>query len=284
MRLRNLLFAPGDDARKRDKALAGPADAVVLDLEDAVGPDRKDAARAEVAALLHGRARREVVVRVNGRTTPWYLADLAAVVPGAPAAVMLPKCTGMADMVALDHHLEALEVAAGLPPGGIGVLALVTETAASLTGLDYRGAPPRLRALCFGAEDLSSDLGILPRDETGSYAAPVRQARAATLLAAAAAGLPALDTPFPDPRNPAGLQREAAAAARDGFAGKLCIHPGQLAAVAAAFTPDAGRVAWARQVVAGFDARPDAGVISLDGQMVERMHLRLARRVLDAVA
>jgi citrate lyase subunit beta/citryl-CoA lyase len=284
MRLRNLLFAPGDSARKRDKALAGPADAVVLDLEDAVGPDSKDAARAEVAALLPGRARREVVVRVNGRTTPWYLADLAAVVPGAPAAVMLPKCTGMADIVALDHHLEALEASAGLPRGGIGVLALVTETAASLHGLDYRGAPSRLLALCFGAEDLSADLGIPPRDGAGAYAAPVRQARAAMLLAAGAAGLPALDTPFPDPRDPAGLQREASAAARDGFAGKLCIHPDQLVPVAAAFTPDSERVAWARRVLAGFAAQQDAGVISLDGQMLERMHLRLAHRVLDAAS
>ena len=282
MRLRNLLFAPGDSVRKRDKALAGPADAVVLDLEDTVGPDSKDAARAEVAALLSGRARREVVVRVNGRTTPWYLADLAAVVPGAPAAVMLPKCTGMADILALDHHLEALECAAGLPPGGIGVLALVTETAASLHGLDYRNAPPRLLGLCFGAEDLSADLGISPRDATGTYAAPVRQARAAMLLAAGAAGLPALDTPFPDPRDPAGLLSEAAAAARDGFAGKLCIHPDQLGPVATAFTPDEQRTAWERQVAMGFAAQPEAGVISLDGQMLERMHLRLAHRILNA--
>jgi citrate lyase subunit beta/citryl-CoA lyase len=223
-----------------------------------------------------------VVVRVNGRTTPWYLADLVAVVPGAPAAVMLPKCTDMADILALDHHLEALECAAGLPPGGIGVLALVTETATSLHGLDYRGAPPRLLALCFGAEDLSADLGIAPRDEAGAYAAPVRQARAATLLAAGAAGLLALDTPFPDPRDPVGLLREAAAAARDGFAGKLCIHPDQLAPAAEAFTPDAAHVAWARGVAAGFAAQPEAGVISLDGQMMERMHLRLAHRILGA--
>jgi citrate lyase subunit beta/citryl-CoA lyase len=282
MRLRNLLFAPGDSTRKRDKALASAADAVVLDLEDAVGPDSKDAARAQVAALLPSRARREVVVRVNGRTTPWYLRDLAAVVPGAPLAVMLPKCTGMADILALDHHLEALEVAAGLAVGQVGVLALVTETAASLHGLDYRAPPPRLKALCFGAEDLSSDLGVVARDAEGRYAAPVRQARAAMLLAAGAAGLPAIDTPFPDPRQPEALAREALEAARDGFAGKLCIHPAQVAPVAAAFTPDAARLDWAHQVVAAFAAQPDAGVISLDGQMVEGLHLRLARRILEA--
>jgi citrate lyase subunit beta/citryl-CoA lyase len=282
MRLRNLLFAPGDSARKRDKALASAADAVVLDLEDSVGPDSKDAAREQVAALLPGRARREVVVRVNARATPWYLRDLAAVMPGGPLAVMLPKCTGMADILALDHHLEALETAAGLEVGQTGILALVTETAASLHGLDYRGAPPRLTALCFGAEDLSSDLGVAARDAAGRYAAPVRQARAALLLAAGAAGLPALDTPFPDPRQPEALVREAAEAARDGFAGKLCIHPDQLMPVVRAFTPDAARLDWARRVEAAFAARPDAGVISLDGQMVEGLHLRLARRILDA--
>ncbi|MBC9177042.1 HpcH/HpaI aldolase/citrate lyase family protein [Pseudoroseomonas ludipueritiae] len=282
MRLRNLLFAPGDSARKRDKALASAADAVVLDLEDAVGPDSKDEAREQIAALLPGRARREVVVRVNARTTPWYLRDLAAVVPGAPMAVMLPKCTGMADILALDHHLEALETAAGLEAGQIGVLALVTETAASLHGLDYRNAPPRLKALCFGAEDLSSDLGVVARDDEGRYAAPVRQARAAMLLAAGAAGLPAIDTPFPDPRRPEALAREAAEAARDGFAGKLCIHPDQIGPVAAAFTPDAARLDWAAKVVAAFTAQPEAGVISLEGQMVEGLHLRLARRILDA--
>jgi citrate lyase subunit beta/citryl-CoA lyase len=282
MRLRNLLFAPGDSERKRDKALDSAADAVVLDLEDAVGPQNKDVARQQVAALLPGRARREVVVRVNARTTPWYLRDLAAVVPGAPLAVMLPKCTGLQDIWALDHHLEALETAAGLEAGQIGVLALVTETAASLHGLDYRGAPPRLWALCFGAEDLSSDLGIAARDAAGAYAEPVRQARAAMLLAAGAAGLPALDTPFPDPRQPEALVREAAEAARDGFAGKLCIHPAQIDPVAGAFTPDAKRLEWAHKVVAAFEANPGAGVISLEGQMVELLHLRLARRMIDA--
>ncbi|MFC3125593.1 HpcH/HpaI aldolase/citrate lyase family protein [Pseudoroseomonas globiformis] len=280
MKLRNLLFAPGDSQRKRDKALASDADAVVLDLEDAVGPEKKDAARAELAALLPGRERREVVVRVNARGTDWYLRDLASIVPGAPMAVMLPKCTGAGDIAALDHHLEALEVAAGLEPGRIGVLALVTETAASLHGLDYRGAPARLRGLCFGAEDLSSDLGIPARDASGRYPAPVHQARAALLLAAAAAGLPALDTPFPDPRNAEGLALEAAAAAADGFSGKLCIHPAQIGPVAQAFTPDAARLDWARKVEAAFRAAPEAGVISLDGRMIERLHLRLAQRLL----
>jgi citrate lyase subunit beta / citryl-CoA lyase len=287
VKLRSLLFAPGDSPRKAEKALGGSgADGVILDLEDSVAPDAKAAAREAVAALL-GRwvTHPNVVVRVNPPATPWYLEDLAAIVPSGPAAVMLPKCSGPGDLVALDHHIEALEAASRLPWGGIGVLALVTETAASLHAMDYRGAP-RLRALCFGAEDLSADLGIAPRcplgDASGAYAAPVAAARAAMLLSAAAASVPALDTPWPDPRDPDGLAREARQAARDGFAGKLCIHPAQVGPVNAAFTPSPEQVAWARRVRDGFAARPGAGVFALDGKMVDTPHLKLADRILSS--
>ena len=279
MRLRSLLFAPGDSARKVNKALTSDADGVILDLEDSVAPGEKDAARAAVATVLPS-PRPGVIVRVNPRGTPWYLADLAACVPGRPAAVMLPKCAGPADLLALDHHLEVLEQAGGLPVGGVGVLALVTETARSLASMDYTGRPQRLLALCFGAEDLSADLGVAPRTPTNAYAAPVAAARAATLLAAAGAGVPALDTPWPDPRAPAGLAAAADAAAADGFAGKLCIHPGQVAVVNAAFTPSADRVLWAERVCAAFAADPAAGVLAMDGKMIDRPHLKLAERIL----
>ncbi len=280
-KLRNLLFAPGDSARKAEKALASAADGVILDLEDSVAPGQKEAARQMVAAMLPGLDRPGVVVRVNPLGTPHYLADLAAVVPGRPDAVLLPKCTGRDDLLALDHHLEALEAAAGLAPNSVGVIALVTETAASTLSMDYRGAPVRLQALCFGAEDLSADLGIEPR-AGGVFTAPVAAARAGTVVAAAAAGVPALDTPWPDPRDPAGLAVEAEAAARDGFAGKLCIHPDQLEPVARAFTPAPERVRWAERVRAGFAERADAGVFLLDGKMIDRPHLKLAERILLA--
>lgn len=281
LKLRALLFAPGDSARKAEKALASTADGVILDLEDSVAPGAKDAARAAVAALLPGLSRPGVIVRINPRGTPEYLPDLAAVVPGRPAAILLPKCTGLHDAVALDHHLEALEAASGQAPGSIAVLALVTETAQSLADMDYRGAPARLRALCFGAEDLSADLGVGVRPG-GAYTAGVAAARQMTLLAAAAAGLPAIDTPWPDPRDPEGLLREAAAAAQDGFAGKLCIHPDQVAPVAAAFTPGEAQLRWAEQVRDGFASRPGAGVFVLDGKMIDRPHLKLAERLLAA--
>jgi citrate lyase subunit beta / citryl-CoA lyase len=203
-------------------------------------------------------------------------------VPGRPAAILLPKCIGPEDLRAIDHHLEALETAFALPVGGIGVLALVTETAASLRCLDYGGITPRLRALLFGAEDLAADLGISPRDTDGIYTAPIAAARSALLVAAAQAGIPAIDTPWPNPRDPAGLQTEIAAAVRDGFVGKLCIHPDQVAPAAAAFTPPPERVRWALAVRDLFAANPNAGVMSLDGRMVDRPHLKLAERILAA--
>lgn len=281
MKIRSLLFAPGDSERKMAKALESGADGVILDLEDSVAPAAKPVGRGLVAAMLDGRT--DVVVRVNPRGTEWYLADLAAVVPGRPAAVMLPKCAGVGDLVALDHHLEALEVAAGLPVGGILALPIVSETAASVFGLGGYAGAPRLLAVCFGAEDISADLGIAPRGAGMSYPAPVAAARAAVLLAAGAAGVPAIDTPWPDPRDPEGLGREAAAAAADGFAGKLCIHPGQIAAVNAAFTPDEARIAWARRVERAFAENPQAGVFALEGKMIDRPHLKLARRILAAI-
>jgi citrate lyase subunit beta/citryl-CoA lyase len=282
MRLRTALFAPGDSARKAEKAIASAADAVILDLEDSVSAPGKPAAREASAGVLRAAKGRSMIVRVNPRGTEWYLADLAAVVPAAPAAVMLPKCTGPADLVVLDHHLSALEVSAGLPIGGIGVVAIVTETAASLFTLGAYAGAPRLLAMCFGAEDLAADLGVAPRLPDGSFPAATTAARAAVLAGAAAAGVLAIDTPWPDPRDPAGLAREAKAAAGDGFAGKLLIHPDQIEPVRAAFAPSAEQHRWAERVRDAFAHNPDAGVFTLDGKMIDRPHLRLAERILAA--
>ena len=278
MRLRSLLFAPGDSERKIARALASGADGVILDLEDSVSPGAKAGARALVARLAPPGA----VIRVNPRGTPWYLDDLAAVVATRPAAIMLPKCGGAADLVALDHHVEALEAAAGLPVGGILALPIVTESASAVAGLPTYPRAPRVLALCFGAEDLSADLGISPRRPDMTYPAPVAAARAAVLIAAAAAGVPAIDTPWPDPRDDPGLRAEAALAASDGFAGKLCIHPGQIAAANEIFTPAPAQIEWARRVLDAFAAHPEAGVLAMDGKMLDRPHLRLAARIVAA--
>lgn len=283
MRLRSPLFTPGDSEHKITKALASAADAVILDLEDAVAPTGKDAARRLVAALLPGLQRSGVIVRVNPEATPWHLADLAAVAPHHPAAILLPKCDAPEALVRLDVRLEALEVASGLEPRCIGVLALVTETATAVQALSrYAPGLPRLIALSFGAEDLSADLGIRPRSAPGAYAAPVATARALTLIAASAAGVAAIDTPFPDPRDPAGFAAEAAAAASDGFSGKYLIHPNQILPAHEAFTPSPERVRWAEAVAALFAAHPDAGVLALNGAMIDRPHLKLAHRILAA--
>jgi citrate lyase subunit beta/citryl-CoA lyase len=282
MKLRSPLFAPGDSARKMEKALTGPSDAVILDLEDSVAAPAKPQARTLVADILGSTSRPGKIVRINPPGTPWYLADLAAIVPARPDVIMLPKCTCAADLLALDHHLEVLEVAHGIAPGSIRVLPIATETTASVLALPSMLNSKRLIAVAFGAEDLSADLGISPRRADLTYPAAIAAARAQVLLAAAAAGIPAIDTPFPDPRNPDGLMREAAEAALDGFAGKLCIHPDQVGAVNAAFTPSPELRAWAERVVAGFAANPSAGVFLLDGKMIDRPHLRLAERLLAA--
>ncbi len=280
MRLRNPLFAPADSERKMAKALAGPADAVILDLEDSVAEARKAEARQALRAMLPGVGRAGVIVRVNPAGSAHHLADLAAVVPGAPDAIMLPKCAGGAELAVLYRQLGALEAAAGLAEGGIKVLPIATETAAAVLALGTLVGAKRLVGLCFGAEDLAADLATSPRLPGGAYPAATVTARGLLLLAAAACGVPALDTPWPDPRDPEGLRREALAAAADGFAGKLCIHPDQVAPVAEVFTPDAARLDWARRVVAGFAANPGAGVFALDGKMIDRPHLRLAERLL----
>jgi citrate lyase subunit beta / citryl-CoA lyase len=283
MRLRSPLFAPGDSERKMQKAIASAADAVILDLEDSVAAQSKPLARAMVPDVVRAHPGRDLIVRVNPRGTEWYLADLAAAVPARPTAVMLPKCSGPEDLGTLDHHLEALETASGIPVGSIGVVAIVTETAASVFTLGaYAGVAVRLCAICFGAEDLSADLGISPRHADGSYPAPVILARAQVLVAAGAIGVPAIDTPWPDPKDPDGLRREAEAAAADGFAGKILIHPAQIDIANAAFTPSAERVRWAERVDEAFAANPDAGVFALDGKMIDRPHYKLAKRILAA--
>jgi citrate lyase subunit beta/citryl-CoA lyase len=276
--LRHLLFAPADSERKMTRAAASDAYMVIFDLEDSVAPERKAEARQLVAAALTARGTRRVAVRINAADTPEHLPDLSAVVPGAPDCIMLPKCGGPAETLILGHQLAALECAAGVPVGSIGILPLVTETAAALATLDYRDASARLVALAFAGEDLASDLGVEARTD-GGLNPLLAAARTRVAIAAAAAGLPAIDTPFPDPRDAQRLAREAAEAARLGFAGKLCIHPDQIAPVTLAFTPSRERLAWAEAVVVALDQDDSPGVALVMGRMADKAHLRLARRV-----
>jgi citrate lyase subunit beta/citryl-CoA lyase len=285
--MRSWLFVPGDSERKLARAGASGADALILDLEDSVAPPNLPAARAQVAAYLraHGGAPRpRLWVRINALGTPEALADLAAVVAAGPAGIVLPKADGAADLARLGHYISALEVAAGLAEGGIRVAVVATETPAALFALGgYAPAAPRLAALTWGAEDLAAALGAASnRLPDGEYEFTYQLARSLCLAAAAAAGVDAVDTVFTDFRDAAGLDREARAARRAGFGGKLAIHPDQVPVINAAFTPDAAERAHAERIVAAFAANPGLGAIGIDGKMIDLPHLKQARRLLAA--
>ncbi len=281
--MRSLLFVPGDDERKIAKGLASAADALILDLEDSVAQQRKPVARELCAATLAAGARMKLFVRINALDTPAALLDLAAVVKARPFGIMLPKCRGGDDVRLVSHYLTALEAREGLPPGDIRILPIVTETGGSLFGLgSYDNPPiPRLCGMLWGGEDLAADLGaITNRDEDGRYAAPYLLARSLCLFAAAAASVVAVDAVYTNFRDPAGLRKEAVEALRSGFSAKAAIHPDQIAVINEAFTPLVADVEAARRVIAAFDATPGAGVVAVDGKMLDRPHYRTAQRVL----
>lgn len=283
---RSWLFAPGDSPRKMAKAADGPADVAVLDLEDAVAPEAKPAARAEVAAFLAARPpaeRRRLWVRINPLDGPDALADLAAIVPAGPGGVMLPKARGRHDVEVLDHYLSALEVAAGAERGGTRVIALVTETAQGMfTTGSYAGAP-RLVAMTWGAEDLADAVGASDnRGPDGGYGFTYELARSLCLLGAATAGVLPVETIQGDYRDLDGLRARAAKVRRDGYRGMLAIHPAQVEVINAAFTPTAAELAAAREIVDLFAAHPGAGTIGHNGAMLDRPHLARARAVLAA--
>jgi citrate lyase subunit beta/citryl-CoA lyase len=284
--MRSLLFVPGDDEKKLGKALASGADGIILDLEDSVAAERKSAARGATRAfLVQNREHRgpKRFVRVNPLASGLALADLAAIVGARPDGIVLPKAAGADEIRALDHYLAALEVREDAPAGAIAILPIAPETAAAMFSFaSYAGASARLCGIMWGCEDLAADVGALAnRGPDGAHLEPFRLARSLCLFGAAAAGVIAIDTVFTDFRDDAGLEREARAAALCGFAAKAAIHPGQIATINAAFTPDDAAVAWARQVIAAFDDKPDAGVVGIDGKMIDRPHLRTAQRILD---
>jgi len=284
--VRSLLFVPGDSEKKLAKAQASGADVLIADLEDSVAAERKPAAREITRAFLAasaGAVRR--FVRVNPLGSGLILADLAAVVGARPDGIVLPKAEGGEDIARLGHYLAALEAREGLPEGAIAILPIATETAGAIFALaSYAGSSPRLCGVTWGCEDLAAAVGAADnRGADGAYLPPFELARSLCLFAAAAAGVAAVDTVFTDFRDEAGLEREARAAERCGFTAKMAIHPAQVGAINRAFTPDAAAVAWARKVVAAFAANPTAGVIGLDGKMLDRPHLRAAERVLARV-
>jgi citrate lyase subunit beta/citryl-CoA lyase len=284
--MRSLLFVPADSGAKLGKAIASGADAVIVDLEDSISPERKDVARAAALEFLQAhRARKErprLLVRINGLDTGMTDADLDAVVAGAPDAVLFPKAEGGASLVHLDAKLTAREAVAGLPEGAIKVLAQNVESAAGLfMAGTFGGVSARLIGMTWGPEDLSAELGAeANREADGSLTEPYRIARAVCLFGAAAAKVPAIETIHVDFRNLDALRRDTELARRDGFTGRLAIHPAQVPVINEVFTPSPAQIEKAKAVVAAFAAHPGAGAVGIDGKMYDRPHLARAQRLL----
>src|SRR5262245_53079659 len=284
--MRSFLFVPADGGKKLDKAMASGADAVIVDLEDSIAPEGKAGARELAAAFVKEvaaqAARPRLLVRVNGLTTGLIDDDLDAVVAARPDAIMLPKVEGGAAVIHADAKLAAREAIAGLPDGHVKIVAIATETAQALfLAGTYRGASERLAGLTWGAEDLSAELGAeANRDADGRFLDPYRLARVLCLAGAANAEIPPIDTVYVDFRNDAGLRRECEEARRDGFTGKMAIHPAQVAAINEVFTPTAEAVKRAEAVIAAFTENPGAGTVGIGGTMYDRPHLERARQLL----
>jgi len=277
MKLRSMLFVPGDQPERMAKALGLGADALILDLEDAVAPLAKARARIEVAAFLRANPGANLWVRVNPLDGAENERDLDAVAGAGPRGIVLPKAEGGASVAELDRRLTARGNA------DAAIMAIATETPAAMFGLGSYKGTARLTALTWGAEDLPAAIGAATsREEDGRFTPPYELARSLTLFGASAAGVAPIETVYPAFRDLEGCAVYAARARRDGFVGMMAIHPAQVSIINAAFTPSAAELAYARAVIAAFDADPGAGALSLDGRMIDRPHLVQARRILAA--
>lgn len=279
MRMRSLLFVPGDRPDRMEKALRSGADALILDLEDAVAPASKPEARRHVAAFLDANSHSRLWVRINPLDGDEAERDLAAILPSHPDGIVLPKAEGGASVAELTRRLTERGNATAQ------ILAIATETPAAMFQLGTYGGAKRLAGLTWGAEDLPAAIGAATsREPDGRYTPPYELARSLCLFGAAAAGVAPIETVYPAFRDLDGLAAYAARARRDGFTGMMAIHPDQVAVINAAFTPSEAEVAHARAVVAAFAAQPGAGALSLDGKMIDRPHLLQAQRTIAAAA
>ncbi len=277
MRLRSLLFVPGDQPERMEKALGAGADVLILDLEDAVTPDRKKEARACVANFLSHQPRPvPLLVRINPLSSGMADADLAAIIAGKPDGIVLPKAEGGRSLTDLDQRLKTLGDTHAV------ILPIATETPAAIFALgSYGDVTPRLCGMTWGAEDLPAAIGAATsREEDGRYTPPYETARSLLLFGAHAAGVPAIETIYPAFRDLDGLEAYAARGRRDGFSGMMAIHPVQVEVINSAFTPSKAEIEWARRIIELFDRNPGIGALSLDGKMVDAPHLKQAKRLL----
>lgn len=280
---RSLLFTPGNDERKLQKALQSGGDLLLIDLEDSVAPDAKQSARATAAAFIASLAgqtdRPRLYVRVNDLRSGLVAADLASVMPSMPDGIMLPKANSGDDVQTLARMMDEAGVVAAKDAG---IIVIATETPLALLQLHgFVGAEPRLRGMTWGAEDLGTAIGVsATREPSGELTGPFALARNLCLFAAHAAGVQAIDSIYADFRDEAGLEREARQAARDGFTGKMAIHPAQVPVINAAFAPTPEQIADATAIVEAFQRQPEAGTIGLNGRMIDRPHLVRAKALL----
>ena len=283
--LRSLLFVPGDSEKKLAKSISTSADALILDLEDSVSPDRTAIARSMVAEFLnaHSNRKQQLWVRINPLQTPLALHDLVAVMAGKPDGIMLPKPLNAKDAQQLDHCLSALEVREGLALGSTRIIPVATEVAGALFDLhSYAGATPRLQGLTWGAEDLATAVGATSnRDASGEFTFTYKLARSLCLLASAHAEVQAIDTLSVDFKDMKALAADVQNARREGFSGKLAIHPDQVEVINQGFTPSANDISHAQRIVDAFAQAQGAGAVQLDGKMVDKPHLTQALRLLQ---
>lgn len=287
--MRSYLFVPGDSPRKLEKSLASGADALIVDLEDSVAPAGKDEARriatGFLAEALQATSRPKIFVRVNDLSTGLTIQDLDAIMAAGPDGIVLPKAIGGKDVSHLAAIIAVREAEFGLPDGTTAIMAIGTETARSIFELGtFRGASHRLVGIAWGGEDLSADLGAeTNRGPDGHYTDPYRLARSLTLMGAAAAEVDAVDTVYTSFNDIDGLRAECLAARREGFSAKMAIHPAQVPVINDAFAPSDREIARAKAIVAAFTENPSAGVVAIDGEMVDMPHLKRAERLLKRV-
>ena len=286
MRLRSLLFVPGDSEKKFARAIQTAADVLILDLEDAVAPSMKEAARGIVAGWVAraGEISASLFVRVNPLDTGMTEGDLAAVVRKGLAGILVPKANGAADIAAIAAMIDPLEAAAGIAPGTVKIAVVATETAQAMFNLgSYTPPHPRLVGLTWGAEDLGAAVGATDNKEAdGQWTEPYRFARSLCLFAAASAGVTPIDTLYSNFRDAEGLETDCRRARRDGFLGRIAIHPDQVDTINRCFSPSAEQIAEARKIVDAFAAQPDAGTLGIDGKMYDIPHLKAAHKTLAA--
>lgn len=284
--LRSLLFVPGDSEKKLSKSTSTSADALILDLEDSVAAERTSIARGMVAEFLKAhsvRTQQQLWVRINPLQTPEALADLVAVMAGKPDGIMLPKPLNAQYAQQLDHYLSALETREGLTLGSTRIIPVATEVPGAVFDLpSYAGASPRLLGLTWGAEDLATAIGATSnKEESGEFSFTYKLARSLCLLASAHAQIQAIDTLSVDFKNLQALALDVQGARKEGFTGKLAIHPDQVEVINQGFTPSVQEIDHAKSIIDAFAKASGAGAVQIDGKMVDKPHLTQALRLID---